>query len=405
MALGPAVLLPSSPSDLASKAFYSARTPTLLVDAAGVVVEFNAAARELLGLDMASCKGRGFSYLERQLRDKVEGSLFPPRGAVRVHFARSRTSTRRPHELVLDTDDLRPAVSHFRYRSDRFGTVTIRGCELPCVDTTLGTCTGSALSLEILEIEDIGAFREAIDLRLGHELMWEVYAASYDRVLTELHFYQEVVERHVVALQPDAIRSVLDVGAGTGTLTAHLLGLGKRVTAIDTSRAMLAKLSTKVKDECLSRLLVIEDTAERMPQLADISFDGVNVLLAFFDMQNPAAALREVQRVLRPGGTLVITEPRRCFDVRQLMSAAEASLRASGLLDQLAGDWKRIKVVAPLVRDAIVCHAQNTPSSSGDGWHAESILDRLERDEFTDLTFRESHLGNCATITGTKADR
>jgi ubiquinone/menaquinone biosynthesis C-methylase UbiE len=224
--------------------------------------------------------------------------------------------------------------------------------------------------------------------------MWEVYAASYDRILSELRFYQEVVERHCTAMSAPAIGTVLDLGAGTGTVAVRLLSAGKRVTAVDVNRAMLEKIHSKMEVGWSERLTVIEDTAERLPHLRDGVFDGVTVLLAFFAMDDPVAALAEAQRMLKPGGALVVTEPRACFNEAELMAAAKESLRAKGILDRLAGDWQRIEAVAPIVRHVV----EHGHSRKG----AETIFDTLRRNGFTDMTFEESHLGNCATIRGTK---
>jgi ubiquinone/menaquinone biosynthesis C-methylase UbiE len=152
------------------------------------------------------------------------------------------------------------------------------------------------------------------------------------------------------------------------------------------------------------RLTVVEDTAERLPHLPDGAFDGVTVLLAFFDMDDPPAAFREARRLLRPGGTLVVTEPRASFDVAGLMAAAEQALRDRGRLDALAADWKRIQTVAPLVRDAVRdVHDRRAAATAKQDWHAEALHDALRRDGYADLMFRESHFGNCATVTGVKA--
>lgn len=382
---------------LSGKAFLSTRTPMLLLDTSGTVVDINAACRVLLGLDAAGCKGQHFSSLARWLEGKVTGSPFPPDGAATSHFGTAGAASHA--EIMLETAALRVATSECHYNSDYLGPVTLRACELPCIDAASGACMGSSLSLEILDIPDWAAFRQAVDRRLEHEVMWDVYAASYDRVLPELPFYQEVVERHFAALQEERVRTVLDLGAGTGAVAIRLLKLGKRVTAVDIGRAMLARLYAKVDDADAERLTVIEDTAESLRQLHDESFDAVNVLLAFFDMNDQEAALGEALRLLRSGGKLIVTEPRACFNVNQLMAFAEESLQAQGLFERLAADWTRIQTVAPLIRDRV----QNPASpASRTGWHAEAILDHLRQKEFAKLTFQESHLGNCATVTGVK---
>lgn len=50
----------------------------------------------------------------------------------------------------------------------------------------------------------------------------ETYAISYDCVLMELDFYNEVVSRHVSALSVQGIGRVIDIGSGTGNVTIDL---------------------------------------------------------------------------------------------------------------------------------------------------------------------------------------
>jgi hypothetical protein len=100
---------------------------------------------------------------------------------------------------------------------------------------------------------------------------------------------------------------------------------------------------------------------------------------------------------------MIVTEPRACFNVDQLMVSAKESLRAKGLVEQLAGDWARVNSVAPLIRDRIR-YTQNrkSPTSSRETWNAEFVFEHLRRSGYSNLMFRESHMGNCATIAGIK---
>ena len=383
---------------LLPKGFFYAHTPMAILDQSGNVIEFNAACRELMGKDIAGCKGYSYEYLTAQLGSKIEGKLFSPQGTAFRHLSNDR-------DLNLSVDELDISVSQCRYHSQKFGSIQLQTLEIPCIDTESGQCIGSILNIEILEMERQGIFYQSLKKRWTHEIMWEVYATSYDRILLELPFYQEVVGRHCTAMRSEEIERVLDIGAGTGNVAIPLVKQGKQVTAVDIGRAMLEKLYSKLNGFPADNLKIVEDTAERLPHLEDNSFDGVTALLAFFDMNDPLAALQEAERLLKPGGIMVVTEPKKCFDVDQLMAKAEQLLREKGILDSLAEDWQRIQIVAPIVNQTIQdIQSSQTSSESRSSWHAEVILDYLRDRGFVNLSIKDSHYGNCATLIGRKLD-
>jgi SAM-dependent methyltransferase len=115
-------------------------------------------------------------------------------------------------------------------------------------------------------------------------------------------------------LLPAAARDVLDLGAGTGKLTTRLVERGLEVVAVDPIAEMLEVLS-----KALPNTTTLLGTAEEIP-LADNSVDAVLVAQAWhwFD---PARAIPEVIRVLRPGGRLGLvwnTRDERLGWVREL---------------------------------------------------------------------------------------
>ena len=100
-------------------------------------------------------------------------------------------------------------------------------------------------------------------------------------------------------LLPAGARRVLDLGAGTGKLTRDLVGRDLEVLAVDPSDRMLAELRRDLP-EVDARL----GTAEKIP-FEDRSVDAVLVAQAWHWV-DPARAVPEVARVLRPGGRLCL---------------------------------------------------------------------------------------------------
>jgi len=126
-------------------------------------------------------------------------------------------------------------------------------------------------------------------------------AGSYERWSGVLSLGQDPRWRSAMVaglgLPPRA--RVLDVAAGTGAITRLLEARGARVIALDQSIEMLNVARRR-------GATVVPGTAERLP-FPDASFDGVTFgyLLRYVD---PGVAMRELVRVLRPGGEIGMVE-------------------------------------------------------------------------------------------------
>jgi ubiquinone/menaquinone biosynthesis C-methylase UbiE len=94
-------------------------------------------------------------------------------------------------------------------------------------------------------------------------------------------------------------RDVLDLAAGTGKLTRQLVPFGARIVAVEPIDAMRAELERAVPG-----IRAVSGTAEAIP-LPDASVDAVTCAQAFHWFR-PDEAVREIRRVLRPGGGLAL---------------------------------------------------------------------------------------------------
>jgi ArsR family transcriptional regulator len=108
-------------------------------------------------------------------------------------------------------------------------------------------------------------------------------------------------------LPPAGLGRLLDIGTGTGRL---LEVLAPRVSAglgIDASRAMLALARSRLARPGLTHCAVRRADMYRLP-LADAGFDLVVLQMVLHYAEDPAAALAEAARVLRPGGRLLVVD-------------------------------------------------------------------------------------------------
>ncbi len=96
--------------------------------------------------------------------------------------------------------------------------------------------------------------------------------------------------------------AVLDVGGGSGGLASRLADdLARTVTVLDPTPQLLARLPGRPD------VVGVLGVAERMP-FADGSFDAAVVTDAFHHFRDQEGAAREIRRVLRPGGAVLLHE-------------------------------------------------------------------------------------------------
>lgn len=133
--------------------------------------------------------------------------------------------------------------------------------------------------------------------------VWDEAAPTYDASMARLERIWFGGGREWLA---DRVRGrVLEVAVGTGS-NVLLFPPDVTVTGIDVSPGMLAEARRRLADAGRTATL-LEVDAQRLP-FDDASFDTVVCALALCSIPDPAAAIREMRRVLVPGGTLLLLD-------------------------------------------------------------------------------------------------
>jgi demethylmenaquinone methyltransferase/2-methoxy-6-polyprenyl-1,4-benzoquinol methylase len=147
---------------------------------------------------------------------------------------------------------------------------------------------------------------EALSARASHAReLFAPLAPTYDRYARLLSLGQDPRWRRFLVSRVTAGHGdvVLDVATGTGAVAAELLrAKGCSVVGVDQSPEMLA-----VARRRLPELRFVEASAEDLP-FEDEFFDALAFTYLLRYVDDPAATLRELARVVRPGGTIASLE-------------------------------------------------------------------------------------------------
>ncbi|WP_454779548.1 class I SAM-dependent methyltransferase [Klebsiella michiganensis] len=143
---------------------------------------------------------------------------------------------------------------------------------------------------------------------------------------------------------------VLDMGCGAGHASFAAAGQVAQVTAYDLSSQMLEVVAQAARDKGFANIATQQGYAESLP-FADASFDVAISRYSAHHWHDVGQALREVKRVLKPGGVMIIMDVMSPgHPVRDVwLQTVEALRDTSHVRNYSSGEWLTMASEAGLV--------------------------------------------------------
>jgi ubiquinone/menaquinone biosynthesis C-methylase UbiE len=198
---------------------------------------------------------------------------------------------------------------------------------------------------------------------MGSKQYFDQVASQWDQ-MRKGFFAGNVREVAFAAANVQAGKQAADIGAGTGFITEGLIQKGLKVIAVDQSEAMIGEMRRKFeKFDTVDYRIGEGDN----PPIQDETVDYVFANMYLHHVESPPSAIKEMVRVLRKGGKLVITD----LDEHEFeFLRAEQQDRWMGFKRE---DIKRWFVEAGLRNVSIDCVGENCCAESSCGCESASV--------------------------------
>lgn len=189
--------------------------------------------------------------------------------------------------------------------------------------------------------------RRLRDREIASQTFFAGAASQWDKLRLELYGEQFVTAAMLSLIPPDQV--VADLGCGTGALAAELSPYVRRVIGIDNSAAMLKTAERRTAG--LENVQILRGDLHAIP-LEDGMCDAAMLLLVLTYVPNPTAVLREMSRIIRPGGRAVVVDllPHDRDDFRRQLNHLHSGFAMdsmTSLLSQAGFDRPTVRPLAP----------------------------------------------------------
>jgi SAM-dependent methyltransferase len=209
--------------------------------------------------------------------------------------------------------------------------------------------------------------------RIRSQEFFSSVAGQWDAVRNELFGERSPLVGMLALVDPSWV--VADLGCGTGPLTATLSPFVRRVIAVDASAAMLAAARRRL--DGTTNVDIQQAELEALP-IAPSEVDAAVMSLVLHYIAEPAKALGEAARVLRPGGRLIVVDmmPHDREEYRQRMGHVWQGFSPEQMTEWLtAAGFERVRYVPlPVAADVkgpalfvVSADRKSRPSLAADG--------------------------------------
>ncbi len=229
------------------------------------------------------------------------------------------------------------------------------------------------------------------NLRQAAFIDWNVYARQYDRVVCRNRIYHALLDRLTGGdgrlSRPPPGGKALDLGGGTGHLARKLVSaddsfhvtlVDNDPTMLDLSRRNCARHLVHRPDSAGVRIVAADlSNSDDLVRFGDRSWDLVFLVHVLYAMERPEVLLRTVFTLLRPGGELRLSEPRRDTDASVLMAALRRQLALDHAADSAL--WADFDAVQRFNTQVLVPHLHR--------WTTDEMIDRLRSVGFASIAY------------------
>ena len=229
-------------------------------------------------------------------------------------------------------------IEPLEFMSPKYGLIKFQkiASQVPGND---GRTIAWSVNLNVTSAEKYEQLWDDMQEQLSTHIGWSKYAKSYDKMLLTFDAYQKLINDVTGMIEGEV---VADLACGTGNGTLELLSRNpkRKIWAFDANEDMLEYMRQKLRKQGetlkTGQVRIIKgDLLMSLRDFPDDTLDGAVMINGLYAVKDRARCLREIYRVLKPGGYLAYSTSTDQTDIKHLFDAIRNNLKQKNLLEPL----------------------------------------------------------------------